>query len=383
MTTQASGKRRRRRAGRRHRALDRQGHARWRHPAVPLGKVRRLPRRQAGGAVRPRLVDGLAADVRPDGSRTCGFLGHGLVRAARVRLLVRRPGGLRAFGQVARHLLRHRQRRRRSGGGDRLHRQRARRPHVHGLRDLVGRAAGRAVRAAPSRPHLAARARRVRLDRRWGADARAAPQEAARVPRQQAAADRPRVRLFDLRARSSGLRREARRRRVRGRDPGARRLDAERHLHRHVLEAARRRPRPDHGADARAARSVRRHRRLRRPDRILQAAAQSRQAVLRAGRHFACELPAEELPARLPHPARVLHAAGSGVRRAGPRRARRAAPAAAPDLRSRRRCRCPGRFPRSKRCGAPPRWPWGTPCAGSPDSARASSPRRSSRSCCP
>ena len=39
------------------------------------------------------------------------------------------------------------------------------------------------------------------------------------------------------------------------------------------------------------------------------------------GRHLARELPAEELPDGLSHPARVLHAAGAGLRRAGARRA--------------------------------------------------------------
>ena len=62
-------------------------------------------------------------------------------------------------------------------------------------------------------------------------------------------------------ARPSGLRRAARRRRVRRRDPGARRLDAQRHLHRHVQQAAGRRSGEDHDADDRAARPVRRHRR--------------------------------------------------------------------------------------------------------------------------
>ena len=52
---------------------------------------------------------------------------------------------------------------------------------------------------------------------------------------------------------------------------------------------------------------------VRRPDRVLQAPAQSRQAVHRDGRHLARELPAEELPDGLPHPARVLHAARAGL----------------------------------------------------------------------
>ena len=56
--------------------------------------------------------------------------------------------------------------------------------------------------------------------------------------------------------------------------------------------------------------------------------------------------------------------------------------APAPDVRSGRRLRCPGRCPRSRRSGAPPRWRRATPSAASPDSARASSRRRSSRSCC-
>ena len=51
------------------------------------------------------------------------FVGDGLVRAARLRLLVRRHGRLRPLGQVARHLLRHRQRRRRPRRRHRLHRR--------------------------------------------------------------------------------------------------------------------------------------------------------------------------------------------------------------------------------------------------------------------
>ena len=51
-----------------------------------------------------------------------GLVGDGLVRQARLRLLERRHGRLRALGQVARHPLRHRQRRRRPGRRDRLHR---------------------------------------------------------------------------------------------------------------------------------------------------------------------------------------------------------------------------------------------------------------------
>ena len=49
--------------------------------------------------------------------------------------------------------------------------------------------------------------------------------------------------------------------------PRARRLDAERHLHRHVLQPAGGRSDEDRGADHRHARRVRRHRGLRRPAR--------------------------------------------------------------------------------------------------------------------
>src|SRR5437773_1985460 len=57
------------------------------------------------------------------------------------------------------------------------------------------------------------------------------------------------------------------------------------------------------------------HRGDRRPDRILQAPAQPRQAVHGHGRHLARELPPEELPDGLSHPALVLLAAGSRLPR--------------------------------------------------------------------
>ena len=64
------------------------------------------------------------------------------------------------------------------------------------------------------------------------------------------------------------------------------------------------------------ARPVGRHRGRRRPDRVLQAPAATRTSSSRvmAG-HLARELPAEELPDGLPHPARLLHAARTGVPR--------------------------------------------------------------------
>ena len=137
------------------------------------------------------------------------------------------------------------------------------RPATHrpasGLWHLVGRVARGAVRAAPSEPGAAARARRPCLDRRRQPDAGRAAQEAAGVSQDQAPADRPRFRALDLRARPSRHRRRQVDRGVRRRHPGARRLDPERHLHRHVQQPAGGRSDPDQGADHRHARRIRRH----------------------------------------------------------------------------------------------------------------------------
>ena len=115
--------------------------------------------------------------------------------------------------------------------------------------------------------------------------------------------DRPRVRAQHLQPRPSRHRRRGDDRGLRRRDPRARRLGADRHLRRHVLEAAAGRSGEDHRADHRHARRVRRHRRLRRPDRVLQAAAATPTSSSGDGRHLARQLPAEELHDGLPHPA--------------------------------------------------------------------------------
>ena len=73
-------------------------------------------------------------------------------------------------------------------------------------------------------------------------------------------------------------------------------------------QAAAGRPRQDHDADHPHARAVGRHRQRRGPHRLLQAAAQPRQAVRGDARHLARLVPAEELPARVPHPLRLLFA---------------------------------------------------------------------------
>ena len=215
----------------------------WNKYADPIGARRPHP-------VRARLVDGLDPDLRPAGARPA--LADGILRGARLRLLVRRHGGLRALDQGPQPQLADLVWRRRLLRGRELHREAARQEAVAGLRHLVGRAARRHVCRASSRDGRAACLRRHGVDRRRLADARRAGEEAARIPRQAAPADRPQVRALDLRARSSRHRRRQRDRGVRRRDPQARRFDPERHLRRHVLEPAGVRSREDQGGDTRS-----------------------------------------------------------------------------------------------------------------------------------
>ena len=92
-------------------------------------------------------------------------------------------------------------------------------------------------------------------------------------------------------------------------------LGADRHLRRHVLEAADGRSGPDRGAHPRHARAMGRDRQLRRPRRVLPPPAPPGQAVRRHAGHLARFLPAEELPRGLPHPVRFLLAAGPRLSR--------------------------------------------------------------------
>ena len=94
-------------------------------------------------------------------------------------------------------------------------------------------------------------------------DARRAQQAAARIPREEPAPDRPRIRALHLHARPSRHRRRHRHRGLRRRHPRARQFGADRHLCRHVREPAglsiprrSRSPTIDH------ARPIRRHREL-------------------------------------------------------------------------------------------------------------------------
>ena len=81
-------------------ALDQQGR---RREAVPVGEVcRRSGQDDRHDPVRARLVDGVAADLRPAGAGPQRLLRDGLVRGARLRHLVRRHGGLRPLDQDAR-----------------------------------------------------------------------------------------------------------------------------------------------------------------------------------------------------------------------------------------------------------------------------------------
>ena len=133
---------------------------------------------------------------------------------------------------------RHLQRRRRSRGRQRVHPPADRREAAARLRHLLGRAQGRALRAAPSGARLAPRARRLRLDRRGQPHARRAQEEARAVQGDAPAPHRSRLRAQHLQSRPSGHRRRGHRRSLRRRHPVARRLDADGHLRRHVLEAA-------------------------------------------------------------------------------------------------------------------------------------------------
>ena len=91
--------------------LDDQGR---RRKAFPVREMRRRSEEyRRHDPVRPRLVDGGAADFRSSGRRPAGFLGDGLVRAPRLRLLVRRHGGLRPLDQGSRQQRPDRARRRR------------------------------------------------------------------------------------------------------------------------------------------------------------------------------------------------------------------------------------------------------------------------------
>ena len=143
-------------------------------------------------------------------------------------------GDRRRTATTTRHLVR----RRRLLRGRDLYREAAGQEAALGLRDFLGRAARRLVRAAPSRDGGAARVRRHGVDRRGLADLGRAQQAAAGIPREELPPDRSQIRALDLRARSSRHRRRQRDRGVCGRHPQARQFDPERNLCRHVRQSA-------------------------------------------------------------------------------------------------------------------------------------------------
>ena len=129
-----------------------------------------------GSSMASQPTFDLQVPGRPDISVMDWFAARGL------RLLVRRHGRLRPLHQGSRQQCADRAGRRRLLRRPRLYRKAARTAPAPGLRHLVGRAARRAVRAAPSRHGQAARARRHGVDRRRLADAGRAAKKLAGVP---------------------------------------------------------------------------------------------------------------------------------------------------------------------------------------------------------
>ena len=173
----------------------------------PAGPARHHP-------VRARLVDGLAADLRPAGAGPAAIRRRwtGSPRAAST------PGrvDMEGYGRSDQGS-RHQRRRSREGADDsrgrhRLHPEAPRQPAAAGLRHLVGRAARRAVRAAPSRDR--SRGSRSTPIVWTGEGSPTLAERRKKLPEfsgQEPPADRPRLRALDLRPRPSRHRRRRRR----------------------------------------------------------------------------------------------------------------------------------------------------------------------------
>jgi len=195
--------------------------------------------------------------------------------------------GLRSLRQIAAGERRRLLRRRRSRRRLRVHLALERRREAPALRCLIGVAAWRPVRAAASRARWPARARRAGVDRRRQPDARRAQEAARAISRQQSPPDRSRFRSQHLHARSSRHQRPDGRRSIRRRRARARLFGSDRHVHRHVREPAGARSRENHGADARHARTMGRHRLVSGSRQFLREAAEPGQAIHRDARYRA------------------------------------------------------------------------------------------------
>ena len=227
-------------------ALDQQGQ---RCPPVPVGEIRRRSGRDPPGTILFVHGSSMASqptfDLQVPGRHEFSAMDFFAARGYDTWCV-----DMEGYGRstkTPRQQRADRARRRRLLRGRQLYRDAARPASAPGLRDLVRRAARGAVRAAASRDGRAARARRHGVDRRRLADARRAAQAVARIPAQKPAADRPRLRAFDLHPRPSRHRRRRRDRGVRGRHPQARRFGADRHLRRHVRASSGLRPGEDQG----------------------------------------------------------------------------------------------------------------------------------------
>ena len=220
----------------RHRTLDQQG----RRQALPVEQGRgRSGEDQRHDPVRARLLDGLAADLRSRRAGPAGFLRDGVLRQAGLRLLVRRHGGLRPLHQGPRQQRADFVRRRRLLRRRDLYPETARAAPSPRLRHLVGRAARR--RCSPSGiPKWSTASRSTRTV--WtGEGSPTLAERRKKLPEFQSKNRRPIDRAFVhsiFNRDHPGTAEEQRHRRVRGRDPEARRQRADRHLCRHVLEAA-------------------------------------------------------------------------------------------------------------------------------------------------
>ena len=187
---------------------------------------------------------------------------------------------------------------------------------VPDLRHFVGRVARGVVRAAPSRARRAARARRVRLDRRRRADARAAAQEAAGIPRRTSAGRS--IARSCIRSSQRDHPDCAEQRVVDAFADAILALD-DSMPNGTYIDMCSKLPVVDPALITMPTLVLRgQYDGIAAFDDLIEffkRLPQSRQAVHGDGRHLARELPAEELPDGLSHPARLLHAARARLRR--------------------------------------------------------------------